>query len=225
MPSQEPKKHGQTALEYIMIIGGAILFVVLIVIILRSGILARGVEDIEGKSDDYRDTYLKSYLVFENFNSGTSKKWNSDACDWQVSGGKYGNQISGDCETFVQGYYDNFTLEFKVRNTNPGGAPNALVGAYFRYADSTDNYRVVMSGGTVVLFQGAAAMGAGNPFVSADENDVSVKVVATSSLISVFVEGQKYIEIPSPTLHFGKIGLATFGTTATFDDVRVSRLD
>ena len=225
-PPKTPRLRGQTALEYVMIIGGAILFVVIIVIILRSGILRQGTQDIEEHASDFQETYLTNYLVYENFDSGTSKKWTEKLCTWQATSGKYVS-ATGDCISIVQGYYDNFTLEFKVRRT--GGAPNGEVGAIFR-SDGTlaNSYAVVLGNTDVRLLKdgGGVAQGLhGIPDINAIDTEVKVKAYSTH--FDVYVNGAKIFGVDDATHMSGRAGVLTktplVSVSGEYDYFRISR--
>ncbi|MEK6954638.1 MAG: hypothetical protein AABX01_06510 [Candidatus Micrarchaeota archaeon] len=214
---QTPKTRGQTALEYVMIIGGAIMFVVLVVIILRSGILSGGVADVQKKSEDYQKTYLQNYLVFENFNTGTSKKW-SPSPGPTIQNGRL-KLLSGEQFT-VQGTFTNFTLEATGKRTGGGGKFGVILRSL-----GTRSYQVYLDGSNVVLI-GNNALPASVPalFAYSDNIDATLKVAAYSNNIEVFVNGVSKFKITNADAFMGSAGVYTDGvTSAEFDSFRISK--
>ncbi|MFH0971639.1 MAG: hypothetical protein V1835_03665 [Candidatus Micrarchaeota archaeon] len=116
------KRKGQSAIEYVMIVGGAIMFVVLVVLILRSGVISHAINDLENKTGDFETKYIKNYLFYDDFDSpsATKNKWINLTGWWIVDKGVYNiSAPSGGYKiTNARGRFGNFTIETRLRRTS-----------------------------------------------------------------------------------------------------------
>ncbi|MFH0971239.1 MAG: family 16 glycoside hydrolase [Candidatus Micrarchaeota archaeon] len=215
-------RRGQTAIEYVMIVGGAILFVVLVVLIIRSGVIARATTDVEQKSGDYLDKYGRPYLFFDDFGSigGTNSKWNNTGGVWLIQNGKLVVPAVVDASIYTRSVFTNFTMEFKAQRT-----AGTTLGVRFRRR-GTSYYQLEVNPGIsqMTLTGNGVFQSASDAAIAAvASSEVRFSIRAYGDIIQVFVNGNLLIDTidPAPLLS-GQIGLyADAGTQAQFDDVRV----
>ncbi len=228
------KSRGQTALEYMMIIGGGIMFVVLVVVIIRGGVVETTKNKVATDVDKYKDKYLGIYLFYDNFDSGKSSLWKNVTGNWISQGGVY-NQTSNPggspnyLSTYINQYFDNFTLEFKFRTT---GTATKTIGVGLRNNpwNPGNNYFLKFTSATktVQLWNGGIQIGGtySNPAIDFSQWTL-VKIMAYGQDFKIYVNGGDPVGTPQITgsdtaFNKGFIGFFTYdGERAEFDDVRI----
>ncbi|HLC48155.1 MAG TPA: hypothetical protein VJI13_03700 [Candidatus Norongarragalinales archaeon] len=112
------KKRAQTSFEYIMIIGGAILFTVIVVVIIRSGILSGEGGKIANDTEKLSDCYLRPGVIFfENFDNGDVGRWEIMSGVWNFQNQKLMKSNSGTIR-IRNTLFDNFTVELNMKNSS-----------------------------------------------------------------------------------------------------------
>ncbi len=211
----EKREGGQTALEYIMIIGGAIMFVVIVVVIIRSGIIAGQTEKVGEDVCKFQDKYLQpDIMIFDNFNSDETKNWQPSAGTWQVINNAYigGSTPGTDDETFTFRSFSNFSVIIKVRQNVIGASDG--IGMYFR--NGTGAYVLEMAGAAgddaiAIKKVGGATLYSGT-LVNGDFNNwVVLKLRAKGNTIELYQEikckDNFIVSISDSSYTYGKFGL------------------
>mgnify|MGYP001578287605 CR=1 FL=1 len=182
-------KRAQTALEYIMIVGGAIAFVILVVLIVRGNLIADSTNKLLKDRDAYTDTYLKIYLFRDSFENPalSGGNWISAPVGVVPESGKLKMNVSGSAVT--RSVFKDFSLGFKVRTSDPAN----IFGVFFR-SDSNKMYKLEFSptANTVTLYEvsGGVKTSIGLPY--ADTGSL-ISSIASSEVPFMFtVIGDKF---------------------------------
>lgn len=245
METRAKRRRGQTALEYTLIIGGAILFVVIIALLLRSGIIGNTTTKLKTDNEKLRNCFLETNLHYSNFDSGPNPGWIPiSGNSWLFQNNKY-LQNSFDLNPTVKAslyldkVYSNFTMLFKGRVTSAGGG---YMGAIIRSdAAGGSKYVVRIKTNTVdlVKYVGAATFLLKTAAITWDvKNEALVKIRAYGNSYKVYMNGEVLPIIthddtgtaagPGPLVPYypsGFIGVGTFSgfTKAEFDDICLFR--
>lgn len=235
------KARGQTALEYVLIVGGAILFVMLVVLILRSGIVTGGSGKIATEVEKLSKCYTRPNLIFfHNFDSGTAGKWTNMTVGWVVENKKYvqanTSGIPSGALTLAKTDASNFTMEFKARLTAPVASDKVIGAAINSSFDGKKAYYILfgdLGGGTGVFLYSIVneiytpvMLDNTIPLDITQEMVIKLKVYGTN--IKVYVNGDLLRDWDvGERFGPGKLGFVTLGTggagiaTAEFDDICV----
>ncbi|MFH1442609.1 MAG: hypothetical protein ABIG96_01110 [Candidatus Micrarchaeota archaeon] len=245
----EKRKRAQTSFEYILIIGGAMLFTILVILIIRSGIISGQESKVTNDTETLSDCYLRpGVLFFDNFDSASAANWIPKAGTWAVQGNKYAQTAPTPASTryisLTNKVFDNFTMTFRARSTN-AVTTNKFFGVVFHSSSSANtNYMVFWwdsSGNTHnvyitkqksatftdrVFIDSAVVPGLlknGNPEFKIRVYGDTVKVYEDDRLILSKDVGSSTFLLP--VYYSGQIGFLTWGgiagVTAEFDNICV----
>jgi hypothetical protein len=218
-----------------MIIGGGIMFVVLVVVIIRGGVVEQTKGKVAVDVNKYKDKYLGIYQFYDNFDSGKSGLWKNSSGNWISQNGVYNQtQHTGTpgqyFYSYINQYFDNFTLEFKFRTT---GASTKTVGVGLRNNPWTpgNNYflKLIYSVTTkeIRLYKGVTQIGGTISSPPDLTQWTLVKIKAYGGDFKVYINGGDVNGAPQITgsdtaFTKGFIGFFTYdGERAEFDDVRI----
>ncbi|MBI5224865.1 hypothetical protein HY989_03265 [Candidatus Micrarchaeota archaeon] len=181
-------KRAQTALEYVMIVGGAIAFVILVVLIVRGNLIADSTNKLLKDRDAYTDTYLKIYLFRDSFENMqlSSSNWITAPPEYVPENGKLKMNITGSAVT--RSVFKDFSLGFKVRTSEP----TVKFGVFFRSNGNT-MYKLEFdfSPGTKTIYLYEVNGGINTPLGS--YSGPTIDSVATSEVPFMFtVIGDKF---------------------------------
>ncbi len=224
------KDYGQTALEYIMIIGGAIMFVVIVVVIIRSGIIAGQTERVNQDVCAFEKKYLRpDIMMFDNFDAGTASNWVPSSGDWAVINGAYTGGPSDTIEdkTFSKTPFSNFTFVMKFRLKKGANAAGNIGGVYLRHIDSSKYYGLFFINSNTpnrIFFSDFNAVNIDSPITGTFSDWQVLKVKAYGNKFDVYQEiNCKDFLLGSWTdtsdvFYTGKFGLFV-GSTPPKDDI------
>ncbi len=216
------KSRSQTALEYLFLVAGALLFVLFVVLILRGGILPRTTNKISEDVKSYFDKHARYYLFFENFDTGTSYRWENDTEGWSVQNGVYVSPNSG--KSVVGLTLSNFSYTAFVDTSDFGTG-----GLVFRYRNRTNYYDVYVQDSPKTVYLRRIINGGGpawtsKPITAEPRKGLYLRVDANGTNITVYVNNVAFIsEIDStanPDLE-GRVGVEAIAGSTKFDDVGI----
>ncbi len=216
------ERKGQTAIEYLFIVGGAIMFVVLVVIIIRSGVLSSGTRDVEEKSGDYLQVYGKPYLFFDNFDSDSAsdQKWDNKTVHvWSAADGYYSVSTAeaGSALAITRNSFSNFVAEVKFKADNFAGT-----GIRFRTNNAGIGGYVLQFEATQISLSGPSAPPAPIPFSPSANTLYTFSIEAIGDQITVYRDGTQIFSITDSTYSSGRIGIYSLPSDdGKFDHVRV----
>ncbi|MEQ2442844.1 sialate O-acetylesterase [Pseudoflavonifractor sp. CLA-AP-H29] len=166
-------------------------------------------------------------LFQDDFNDGDADGWTVDSGTWTVTDGAYVQSGAGGAMAFAgDDAWSNYELEVKVTSTETSkniavmvsgradGTQNRYVGAYNGGKLMIDRR---IDGGSVILAQKEYTMELGQTY--------TLKMTFSGDNIALYVNGVKELEAVDGTHSSGRIGLATYNTSASFDDVIVRAVD
>ncbi|MBU1197175.1 hypothetical protein KJ765_01545 [Candidatus Micrarchaeota archaeon] len=135
-------KRAQTAMEYTFLIAGALLFVLLVFIMLRSGVFTASEHNIGHQTGTFLDEYGKSYLCYDNFEKTQARNWEPVSGSWSVQNREYAQLDNGGSGfvSFVQCAPSDFSYQGLIRTM--GGLEGA--GLIFRAQNTSNYYQVVL---------------------------------------------------------------------------------
>lgn len=165
-------------------------------------------------------------MFLDRFDSDTGK-WNAGSGVWAVQDGVYRQSgQSGGAVTFAgDPAWTDYQVEAEVTPVATGkniavmlsgradGAANRYIGAYNNGKLMIDRR---INGSSTVLSQKAYTMELGQTY--------RLKMVFSGEKISLYVDDRLELEATDGSHAAGMIGLATYNTTADFDNVQVSRV-
>lgn len=212
-------KKAQTSMEYIMIAGGAILFVVVVILILRGGVLSETPAKIRTDLDKYKDKYLGTYLLFDNFDAGLSRKWTPDSpAAWTVVDGVYTSAADAPHTSLSRFIFSNFTFEVKMRQDPVGNGGG--VGIVFRKND-LHRYEVLVDDGLVHFMKDGVSL---HNYAAPANEWIMVKLKAKGLDFTITVTtsaGTSEESFTDSDNYAGKFGFVTYSDKGEFDDLRV----
>ncbi len=129
---QSPSRKAQAATEYLMLLGGALLFVLFVILMLRGNILPSSTNKIESDVKSYLDKYSGEYVFFDNFDSDSADRWIPESGTWKAANHEYFGTGAG--QSYIDLTLVNFSYNAKVRSTQ------GPVGLIFRRLNSTNYY-------------------------------------------------------------------------------------
>ncbi len=139
--------RSQSAVEYVFLVAGGLLFVMLAIIILRGGIFGESPKRINETTNSFITNYGHNYLCFDNFDAETLDRYTVYSGAWRFNDRKLTADaaqeglLMGDC------HLGNFSLSVKVKRAAVGSA-----GIVFRALNSTSSYNLTVdSGGSVKI--------------------------------------------------------------------------
>jgi len=176
-----------------------------------------------------------SLLFSDDFEAGNASRWSpSAAADWSVvSAGSlvYKQGTKGDALRVSSAGDSNWTeqaLEVRVKVLTFGGSTTAdlaLMAVRFRDADDF-YYAALRADGKVVLkarLNGVdSSLGASVSAGITAGTWYTVRVVATGSTLSLYLDGSLQQSVTGVLITSGSVALGSSNATAEFDDVRVT---
>ena len=213
------KPRGQAALEYLLLIGGVLLFIVFILVLLRGGLLPKTTNKISSDVESFYDKWARYYLFFDNFDTGTSYRWENDTTAWSVQNTKYVSTGSG--KSMVERTLSNFSINAFVQTSS-------TFGFVLRYRNASNYYNATLnSGGTAQLIRysnsnpGGLVLDSGTP---AEIPDMAAgayfRVDANGTNFTVFVNNQLVFWEEDASEPLGWFGVYSSGASVV-DDVYV----
>ena len=163
-------------------------------------------------------------LFQDDFNDGNADGWEVDSGTWTVTDGTYTQSAaSGGAMTFAgDAAWSNYEVEVKVTPTETSKSIAVMVSGR---ADGTQNrYIGAYNGGKLMIdrrINGGSAILAQKEYTMELGQTYTLKMTFSGDNIALYVNGVKELETVDDTHTSGKIGLATYNTAASFDDVIV----
>ena len=202
-----------------MIVGGAILFVVLVVIIIRQ-LTSKETLRITNDTIKLQDCLLRpGVLFFDNFDEAIAGKWTSIRGSWAYQNGKLVQvQVGGQTAIYlINGkLFDNFTMEFRTK-LNFDGTNGNYPGIVFRSNRLASNFYLVKIGRfdvSNVFFlirkEYITSKGSGSyTFESVEpEVEVTIKIRVYGQIMQIYLNGKKIgTSFPLTEYNSGLIGL------------------
>ena len=163
-------------------------------------------------------------LFQDDFNDGNADGWEVDSGTWTVTDSTYTQSAaSGGAMTFAgDAAWSNYEVEVKVTPTETSKSIAVMVSGR---ADGTQNrYIGAYNGGKLMIdrrINGGSAILAQKEYTMELGQTYTLKMTFSGDNIALYVNGVKELETVDDTHTSGKIGLATYNTAASFDDVIV----
>ena len=164
-------------------------------------------------------------VIFQDdFNDGNADGWDVDSGTWAVSDGAYvQSATSGGAMTFAGSTdWRDYEVEVKVTPVQTGGNIAVMISGR---ADGTQNrYIGAYNGGKLMIdrrIDGSSKVLAQKEYTMELGQTYTLKMTFSGENIALYVNGVKELEAVDATHSSGKIGLATYNTSASFDDVIV----
>lgn len=236
----QKKKRAQTAIEYIFILGGAIMFVVIVVLIIRGNIFGTQPNKINQDLGNLTKCLIhENLLLYDNFDEGSDANWFNKTPAWYFQNKIY-NQTEkplfgaiGHRITLTRKIMSNFTMLLKVK-LNSG--IQTYAGAILRSDPAGYKYYLVivgtLAGGQSYVgllrrtgINGHAAITSAQWSPGIYNNETQLQIQANGTRIKVLVNNIQRIDFnflpPTPVYQAGSAGLITFSanSVAEFDDV------
>ncbi|MBU1197176.1 hypothetical protein KJ765_01550 [Candidatus Micrarchaeota archaeon] len=215
------KNRGQTATEYLFLIGGAILFVLLIILMLRGSVISSSSHKISADMDRFFNDYARYYLFYESFDSGNAYRWTPDQGTWGIENSEYLGIGAGNSTVAVT--LHNFSMNAFIRTSSNGGL-------IFRKRNASNYYAVMVNvGNTVQLTRttdGNTALLAGPAAFTGDlQEGVYLRADANGTNVTIYVNNIAYLSVNDLTepLRLGHIGVTSpvDAQAVFFDNIRV----
>ncbi len=235
-PSRRPgtQGKGQTAMEYTILVAGALFFVLFAVLALRAGVFEQGTHRVASTSNNYLGNYAKSYLLFENFDDSKADKFAPCGGSWAVANFRYVQSDTSSTFCSVAGVTaSDFSF---VASMQPAVDP---VGIIFRAQNASAYYVLTMAhtGSDTWLFAiqkfplGAALL---NKTVTTTTSDwVKLRMDASGTQLHAYADFGHAVngvagfydlgtatDSSADAYPSGDFGLFTQTTSAIFDDVK-----
>lgn len=166
-------------------------------------------------------------LFQDNFETETEGVWNAESGTWTVSDGVcLQSNNTGSALTYAgENTWSNYEVEVKV--TPLSTSKNIAVMLSGRVDGSANRYVGAYNGGTLCIDRrigGSSKILASKSYTFELNREYTLKLAFSGSRISLYVNGVLELETTDETHASGKIGLATYMTSASFDDVVVRAL-
>ncbi|MBI5224866.1 hypothetical protein HY989_03270 [Candidatus Micrarchaeota archaeon] len=240
-------KRAQTALEYLMIIAGAIALVIIVIVIIR-GVFNSGGAKTEIDTTTLDENYLRPYIFFDDFESkdATDSKWGEHLFINSKTMVSDGTLMLGLYDFLTtRSVFDNFTASFKVTNVpkNPrwGGANYAEFSFVFRF-NGTKSYNLSFnsySGDLILSSSGSGVIKSVNSQAVKDMytgtvtfiikvygNRVWVYPYNTKNTPLIGFENNNRGELlPDPVIPSGAIGIYRRITSIVYPDPTIQPVD
>lgn len=132
-------KRGQTATEYLVLVGGVIFFALFLFLILKGELLPHSVNQTGQAGGQFLDEFGKPYLFYDNFQTSTALRWQDSGGDWKVMNGKYEQDSAslGKAKATVgDSTWDNYAIQADVQILQNGNG-NPASGLFVRSNDSS----------------------------------------------------------------------------------------
>ena len=214
-------KRAQTSLEYLMIIAGAIAFVILVIVILR-GVFSTGEAKTTTDVGTLDDNFLKSYIFYDDFDSfdATKNKWgqtdNYHPTFW--SNGKL--LIDQGAFILTRTVFSNFSISFKLSQIESGDgyvdtSSRAGLGIVFRF-DGKKGYNIsfepIQNKTSLYNINGVLIAQSENKLINSmtKTGEVFILIKVYGKNVKIYVNEEKDLlidaELPEPLIIAGTIG-------------------
>lgn len=214
-------QKGQTAMEYVFLIAGSLLFVTLILLALRGGVFMQGGQRVNETTNSFLDLYGKNYVFFDNFDSGSADQWEPVSGTWAVENKEYAQlEDSAEYLSLAKKTGSNFSYQGRFRKDNAGYA--SLV---FRAQNATYYYEFSVERGVAYFYEHASGTTqtlAQAPFpLTGPPYSGTLRVDAYGTAFTFYVDGTPVFGGPvsDSTFSEGQFGAATDGA-GFFDDLK-----
>lgn len=229
-----PRRRSQTAIEYLLLIGGGLLFVTLIILILRGNLFPSASNKIQLDMQTYFNQYAREYLFVDTFDTNAADRWIPVGGSWSAQNKEFSGTGAG--LSYVDLTLSNFSYTALVRSSGPVGKASLL----FRMQSSSAFYSLDLanSGSQLTATLSKTVSGVSSPIfgpytVNADlSKGVYARVDANGTNFSVYLNNQP-VNLPkfwasdrsgaTPPYLEGLVGVADSqaGEQAFFDDVYI----
>ncbi len=218
-------RRGQTASEYLFMVGGVIFFAVFIFIIIKGELLPGAVNRARSGSASLIDEYGKPYQFYESFDSGKLLRWKTTGGTWKVDKYELVQQAAGKSFALAgDAGWDNYAVRVELnRDVSP------IAGIAFRYMDDGAHYECESTSSSLRLYRqppSGSRVQLGFRFIPAGSLDGWQPIVVTAngtSLKCTLGPPGNVVSASDPNYVYGKAGLYASGS-ARFDDFKVTKL-
>ncbi len=229
-------KRAQTTTEYLFLVIGIIVFVVLVYTLLQGNLVSKSTEKTQAGLGDFLKTGERLYF-FENFDSGTATRWTEISGNWAVSNKEYvitdstpSQKSSHAGETAWRNYY----ADVKIQLINPPNPPSDLAGIAGRVNKISGSRYVCqlvrVNGGEMKVYlyrflgwtsYDPTGLDSSDPIQIDDKvHTLAIKLVG-NDVKCLFDEVEKISITDSTPFKYGMIALEQNAAITHFDNVRV----
>lgn len=165
-------------------------------------------------------------LLFEDDFSGTSDGWEPQNGTWVIENGVY-KETSGASSGAMTFAGDTTWSDYEVEVTISNFNSSQYIMVCGRVQDAKNRYIASYTGSRLIIdrrINGVSTELAGISYKLPADTPVKMKFRCVGNQLSVYINDALTLEAADSTHATGKIGLATYKTAATFDDVTVRAL-
>ncbi|MFH1200220.1 MAG: hypothetical protein V1708_04075, partial [Candidatus Micrarchaeota archaeon] len=227
-------RRGQTSLEYLMIVVAFIIVIVVVFMLIRGNLVVNATGNAANKAN--QSLYnSKSYLFFDNFDTGSSARWQTKSGVWQVAAQEYLQtlttqdvfklSIAGDA-----GWYNYASEAMMMKTESAQGGGQFIGGVSARVnPDTLARYSCYLSSdGAIQLLKFSSLSDYAPPLaagtVTYSEGMHSLAITVTGDSIACFYDGLAAASATDAELVTGMTGIDAYAATSV-DEIRVWKID